>query len=411
MLIAATKLADIAARSLFVLLVLYALPVRSTGQFGLALTLIGFFAFLSGFERYVDLQRRVVGISNRQADELIVSTVRFCALNYVLWLPVLFAMLVLWVQLSITSALLCLVVAMGEQLSNEVYRIALIVPRHRPVLFAVLAKNVLTLAAVVSLLVYRPTAFDVEIVLAVWATTSFLGLLTVGAGFTKTWAFESFATAGGAGLSQRNQYRSSRTHFMVGLVAMAALQADRVVVGALLSLEQSGLYFRHMLLASFAYQIFNVASYNRIARIVYGHIAAGRPWLAKGAIRRELKMLVPLAALLVGVFYAVDQAGVGSVKTLQSINPHYLAILTLGYLIRAFADFNALQLNAVYSEHHVFIAQACAVSLAVVVNVVLTKHFGIAGTVVTLVLGSTAYLIASGFYTWRSPSLNTRETS
>lgn len=411
MLIAATKLADIAARSLFVLLVIYALPVRSTGQFGLALTLIGFYSFLSGFERYVDLQRRMVGVSNLQADQLIVSTIRFCALNYFLWLPLLLAMLMLWVQLSLTSALLCLAIAIGEHLSNEVYRIALIVPRHRPVLFAVLAKNVLTLAAVVCLLVYRPTAFDIEIVLTVWATTSILGLLTVVAGFTKTWAFESFASASGTGLSQRNQYRSSRTHFMVGLVAMAALQADRLVVGALLSLEQSGLYFRHMLLASFAYQIFNVASYNRIAHKVYGHAHAGQPWLAKRAIRGELKMLVPLTALLVGCFYAVDQVGGEKVKALQSINPHYLAILTLGYLIRAFADFNALQLNAVYSERQVFIAQACAVSLAIVVNFVLTKHFGIAGTVATLVLGSTAYLIASGFYTRRSPPLNTRETS
>ena len=411
MLIAATKLADIAARSLFVLLVIYALPVRSTGQFGLALTLIGFFSFLSGFERYVDLQRRMVGVSNLQADQLIVSTIRFCALNYVLWLPVLFAMLVLWVQLSLTSALLCLAISIGEHLSNEVYRIALIVPRHRPVLFGVLAKNVVTLASVVGLLGYRPTAFDIEIVLAVWAATSFLGLLTVVAGFTKTWAFESFATAGSAGLSQRNQYCLSRTHFMVGLVAMAALQADRVVVGALLSLEQSGLYFRHMLLASFAYQIFNVASYNRIAHKVYGHAHAGRPWLAKRVIRRELKTLVPLTALLVGGFYAVDQAGFGNVKALQSINPHYLTILTVGYLIRAFADFNALQLNAVYSERQVFIAQACAVSLAIIVNVVLTKHFGISGTVFTFVIGSTAYLVASRFFTCRSPSLNIHETS
>ena len=198
---------------------------------------------------------------------------------------------------------------------------------------------------------------------------------------------------------------------MVGLIAMAALQADRVVVGTLLSLEQSGLYFRHMMLASFAYQIFNVASYNRIAPKVYGYTTAGQPWLAKGVIRRELNVLVPLAALLVGLFYAANQAGVGNVKALQAINPHYLATLTLGYLIRAFADFNALQLNAVYSERHVFIAQACAVCLTIVVNVLLTEHFGIAGSIVTLVLGSTAYLIASGFFTRRSPSLNVRETS
>ena len=411
MLIAATKLADIAARSLFVLLVLYALPVRSTGQFGLAMTLIGFFSFLSGFERYADLQRRMIGTSEQQTDRLIVSTLRFYALNYLVWSPALLALLMLWVQLPPTSAMLCLVIALGEHLSNEVYRIALIAPRHRPVLFAVLAKNVVTLATVVALLGSRPASFDIHLVLAVWAITSFIGLLAIAAGFMKTWAFESFTAAGGARLTQLNQYRSSRTHFMIGLVAMAALQADRLVAGALLSLEQSGLYFRHIFLASFAYQVFNVGSYNRIAPKVYGHAHAGQPWLAKAAVRRELMLLVPLAGLLVGLIYAADHAGVGNVKALQSINPHYLGILTLGYLIRAFADFNALQLNAVYSERQVFIAQACAVSFGIVVNVVLTQHFGIAGTVVTLVLGSTAYFIASGFYTWHSPSLNKRETS
>jgi O-antigen/teichoic acid export membrane protein len=411
MLIAATKLADIAARSLFVLLVLYALPVRSTGQFGLALTLIGFFSFLSGFERYADLQRRMIGTSEQQTDRLIVSTLRFYAGNYLVWSPALIALLMLWAQLPLTSTLLCLLIALGEHLSNEVYRIALIAPRHRPVLFAVLAKNILTLATVVTLLWSRPSSFDIDLVLVVWATTSLVGLLAIAFGFMKTWAFESFAAAGGAQLTQLNQYRSSRTHFMIGLVAMAALQADRLVAGALLSLEQSGLYFRHIFLASFAYQVFNVGSYNRIAPTVYGHAHAGQPWLAKAAIRRELTMLVPLAGLLVGGIYAVDHVGLEKVKALESINPHYLAILVMGYLIRAFADFNALQLNAVYSERLVFIAQAGAVSLAIAVNVVLTKHFGIAGAVVALVLGSTAYLIASGFYTWRSPSLNTRETS
>ncbi len=89
MLIAATKLVDIAARSLFVLLALYALPVRSTGLFGLALTLIGFFAFLSGFERYADLQRRMVDTTDGQADRLIISTLIFYSVNYALWLPVL----------------------------------------------------------------------------------------------------------------------------------------------------------------------------------------------------------------------------------------------------------------------------------------------------------------------------------
>lgn len=410
MLIAATKLADIAARSLFVLLVLYALPVRSTGQFGLALTLIGFFTFLAGFERYADLQRRMIGTSGVQTDRLILSTLRFYALNHLMWLPVLLALLVLWVQLPLSVALLCGVIAVGEHLSNEVYRIALIAPRHRPVLFAVLAKNVVTLAVIAALLWSRPSAFDIDGVLTAWAATSFVGLLAIAIGFTRTWAFDSFADAGGAGLRRRAQYRASRTHFLIGLVALGALQADRLVAGALLTLEQSGLYFRHIFLASFAYQVFNVASYNRVAPRVYEQAHARRPAQAKAVIRRELKRLVPAAALLVALFYAISHSGLGHLKALQSINPDYLALLTLGFLVRAFADFNALLLNAVYSERDVFISQLAALALAVGFNIVLTHLYGMDGTVATLVIGSAAYYLISRARTRRNALLNPRET-
>ena len=410
MLIAATKLFDIAARSLFVLLVLYALPVRSTGQFGLALTLIGFFTFASGFERYADLQRRMIGTTDLQTDRLIVSTLRFYALNYLMGLPVLLALLTLWVQLPLMLALLCGVIAVGEHLSNEVYRIALIAPRHRPVLFAVLAKNIVTLAVVAALVWARPAAFDIDAVLAAWAATSLFGLLAIVVGFTRTWAFASIADAGGAGLRQLVQYRASRTHFMIGLVALGALQADRLVAGALLTLEQSGLYFRHIFLASFVYQVFNVASYNRVAPRVYEQAHAQHPEQAKAVIRRELKRLVPAAVLVAALFYAISHSGLGDLKALQSINPNYLALLTLGFLVRAFADFNALLLNAVYAERDVFRSQLAALALAIGFNIVLAHLYGIGGTVLTLVIGSAAYGLISRAHVRRNPLLNPRET-
>ncbi|HYJ10974.1 MAG TPA: hypothetical protein VEX18_18255, partial [Polyangiaceae bacterium] len=111
MLIAVMKLGDTAARSLFVLIALYTLPERTTGQFGLALTLIGFFAFLCGFERYADLQRRLVGKSTAEADQLILWAVRFFAVNHLLWTPVLLTLLLYWVDLEASLAGLCLIIA------------------------------------------------------------------------------------------------------------------------------------------------------------------------------------------------------------------------------------------------------------------------------------------------------------
>lgn len=406
MLIALIKLADIGARSLFVLLCLYALPIRSTGQFGLALTLLGFFTFASGFERYGDLQRRMVGSDEAQADRLIISTLRFYAVNYTMCIPVLLALLLLWVQLPPWLALMCVVVGVGEHLSNEVYRIALIAPRHRPLLFAVLGKNVGMLAIVAAVLWQRPALFSLDMLLATWALLSMAGIGAIAVAFTRTWAFASFAEASGAGLRQRPQYLASRTHFLIGLVAVLFLQADRLVAGALLSLEQSGVYFRHIFLASFAYQVFNVASYNRIAQQVYKHTHAHQTALARAVIGREVKRLVPAAVLVAGAFYVLASPLFDGVAATRAINPNFLAVLTLGYLVRAFADFNALLLNGVYAERDVFTSQLTAMGIAVVTNLVLTHLFGIAGTVATVVLGAAAYLIASSFSIRKNPSLN-----
>ena len=406
MLIALTKLADIAARSLFVLLCLYALPIRSTGQFGLALTLLGFFTFFSGFERYLDLQRRTVGNAALQVDKLIVSALRFYAVNYLVCVPVLLALLLLWVKLPPWLALMCLVIGVGEHLSNEVYRIALIAPRHRPVLFAALGKNIALLAMVALTLWLRPALFALDVLLITWALLSLVGIGATTIAFSRTWAFASFSLAMGAGLRQRQQYLASRTHFLIGLVAVTLLQVDRLIAGALLTLEQSGLYFRHILLASFAYQVFNVVSYGRVAPRVYEHTHGRRAGEARAIIRRELAWLVPAAALVMAAGYLIGSIPFLNLPAIRSINPNFLAVLTLGYLVRAFADFNALLLNGVYQERAVFVSQVAALGLAVVLNIVLTNLFGIAGTVTTLVLGAGAYYIASSLYIRRSPSLN-----
>ena len=60
----------------------------------------------------------------------------------------------------------------------------------------------------------------------------------------------------------------------------------------------------------------------------------------------------------------------------------------------------------VYAERDVFFSQAASLVLAIALNIALTSVFGIAGTVATLVLGSTAYFLMSGFCICRRPSFN-----
>ena len=113
---------------------------------------------------------------------------------------------------------------------------------------------------------------------------------------------------------------------------------------------------------------------------------------------------------MAALFYAIGHSGLGTLKALQSINPNYLALLTLGFLVRAFADFNALLLNAVYAEREVFLSQFAALALAIGFNIALTHLYGIGGTVLTLVIGSAAYAFISRTRVRRNPLLNPRET-
>ena len=115
---AALKLGDIAARSLFVLLALFALPAREAGQLGLLLTLAGFFSFFVGFERYLDLQRTLARLATPQGADVLLSTLRLHATHCVVAIPVLTAALLWWVQLPAELV----VAGLGEAQRIDAYR-------------------------------------------------------------------------------------------------------------------------------------------------------------------------------------------------------------------------------------------------------------------------------------------------
>ena len=131
------------------MLVLYSLPDRQAGQFGLILTLIGFFSFLVGFERYCDLQRVMVGKKENALNAFMLTTLHFFSVNYLLWLPILAILLFTWVKLPLISVLLCLGIAITEHLSNEGYRVVVVTNKYRMLLVASMFKNMLLVACLV----------------------------------------------------------------------------------------------------------------------------------------------------------------------------------------------------------------------------------------------------------------------
>jgi O-antigen/teichoic acid export membrane protein len=398
------KLIDIAGRSLFVLIILYLLPMHSSGQFGLALTLIGLFAFLSGFERYVDLQRILVDKSAKEADLLIFSVMRFFGANYLLWLPILALLLDYWVGLSALAVTLCLLIAIGEHLGNEFYRIALITHRYRSLLVVAMIKNT-TLLSIVSFGVFiRRTQYDLNQLLILWAFLSVFGLLiSVGYFIRNSTSLRELRRS--KQLPILDQYRSSVTHFKVGLLAVLSLQADRLIAGGMLSIEDSGIYFRHIFLALSAYQILGVISFNRVMATVYRSLRNNDKQTAKTLIRRERLVYLLFTLLMIAFVLIIKLLPINEYTAIQRLIPLYLILLLLAYFIRGAADFNAMVLNALYLEREVFRVHLITVGISLVLSLVLISQLGLLGLMATVFIAAIIYLVLSHLFSLRALKL------
>ncbi len=395
MLTATIKIADIVARSLFLLIVLYALPVRTSGQFGIGLTLIALFAFVCGYERYLDLQRQLAGRSEREVDGLIASTLKFFFLGYLAWIVPLVLALRLAAHLGPLEIALWVVIAIGEHLSNEAYRVALISMRHRSILWMGLGKN-LTLLVVVAAIAAQGQLLELDDVLVLWAT---LAVASGAIGALMLWSLMRGGATdeASASIGFRDQLRQSWTHFLAGFVALASLQIDRLLAATLLPLEQSGIYFRHVFLAAAAYQAAGVLSHNRIIPRLYRSVQSGALDGALRLMRRERTIFLALSLAAVLLILVLDQLRARGVVWLQFLDAGLMVPMMLAYMCRGSADYNSLFLNARYKERCVLHAQAFAALCAVALGAALTPSWAAKGLVAGALLGSATYL----FVTWR----------
>lgn len=405
MLTATIKLIDIAGRSFFVLIALYSLPVRYSGQFGIILTLIGLFSFLSGFERYVDLQRILVGKAEKEVSQLIFSVLLFFGANYLLWIPVLAFLLYSWAGISVLSIMLCLVIAIGDHLSNEFYRIALITHKYRNLLLVAMIKNAILLGIVSYGVLVSPNPYDLKQILIIWAVLSLGGLLISAVVFIDAGPPLRELLRCVDHNSLLNQYRRSSTHFKVGLLAVLSLQADRLVAGGLLTLEDSGIYFRHIFLVLSVYQVLGIICFNRVMLKVYGSLRRKDIETARSLIRRERLIYLVLTLCMIVFACSIKLLPVDSFSAVQVLVPSYVILLLLAYLIRGVADFNAMILNALYLERMVFRAHLIVVSLSFALSVVMTLQFGLVGLMATVFIAASIYLVTSHLFSSRALSL------
>lgn len=390
------KLVDVVGRALFILGVTFALPLAEAGRFGITVTLIAFFAFLMGWERYLDLQRRLVGEPDAVFDSGVAHALKLFAFNWTVMLPILVAFLVGMAGISWALALACAMIAVAEQIGNQLYAITLVQPRYRVALVPVAVRSASMALLVGGLLMLAPDHLSLNAVLYAWAglsvvTTAATALLWLscrapGAAKPLPVATGIFA-----------QHRASLHHALIGFLSVLTLQFDRLAIGGLLTDDDAGIYFRHALLVSFAYQLFNIVSYNRIVGAVF---AAAKLQPLSVPLRRV--RLEAVAVLVLGALGGASAAlfvGLGGepIAARFHLSLDLALILLAGALIRIAADLHALILNATMRESLIFRHQLMAVVMGAVALVALARLHGVTGAAAATLVPASTYLLLNLF--------------
>lgn len=385
------KFLEVGSRAVFVVLTSYSLEIEQAGQFGLVVTLQGLASFAFGYERHVDVMRRMVGQSHGKFDRAVAQALSLCALNYTWGIPLLVVSLILMVHLQPVLIALCVVIAIAEQLMNNAYHMAMVEPRYRKMLAVTVIKNVVIAAAVVAGVIW--TDIDLPVVLKVWAAASAVGLVFIALFWLTLRRHEPDDERRRDTLVR--QYRASWMHFLLGLTAVLTIQIDRLLVGALLSLAEAGIYFRHVLLVAMLYQVFNIAFYNRILPNVFAQARRGDVALLVRIVRREYWNVVSfwtLAAVSGVVLHVVTD---GSVLDRFGLDHTYLIGFLLMTAMRSRADLNALVFNALHQEKTVFHLQLLSFAVSLPMMIILAHWYGIPGLIFASCLGALLYLLLS----------------
>lgn len=387
------KMCDIAARAGFVLAATYGLPIAQAGQFGLVVTLVGLFAFGFNFERHIDIQRRTAGEAGEIFDRYVTSALGFFAFNWALMVPLFLVAVVLLTHVSPALLAMAVIVVVGEHLSNQAYQYALISPRYHPLLLAVTAKNATLVVIVLYHALISGTGLDLQVVMELWAAGAVLCTAALAVMWLRLRRPAPRSAPFHFAIDILGQHRASVVHFVLGLIAILSLQYDRLAVGALMPLDQVGLYFRHTLLVSLAYQAFNVVSFNRITPSVFAeakdHDVAH---LRRRVFREYLRTLVG-TPLLLAAAWAADALTGGVYTQRFHLSLWLMAIMLGGFMLRAAADFHALIMNARHREADVLRQQAISFAVGAVLLGVLTWRFGVYGAAGATVVTAALYLI------------------
>jgi O-antigen/teichoic acid export membrane protein len=385
------KLIEVLSRAAFVVGVTYTLPLEQAGQFGIIVTVAGLFAFVLGWERYIDIQRRMVGEPAETFDRAIGNALQLYLFNYALILPVYAAAMWWWAGLGLWGVGLAVIIVISEQLANQVYQFALINPRFHTMLAVTALRNVALLLCGLVPILFWPSQMTVHYVIEGWAAVSFVSLVVISwfwlrvrqpAPQAQAFTFKDRIFA---------QHRASLTHFLIGLIAILVLQFDRLAVGALLDLREVGVYFRHVLMVSFIYQFFNITSYNRILPRVFEMAKTADKGDQLARVRVEIAKVMAGVTLIAGGLWIVNLYGDHWFFARYSLEWPLILMLLAGAAVRVAADFNAMILHSRMREQTVLMSQLVSFGAGGALMVWMTWTFHTHGTAAAMAFTAALY--------------------
>ncbi len=392
------KLIEVAFRLLFVLAILLLLEPKVAGQFGLLNTLVAIFSLCAGFERWGVVWRQLAGMGRSDCDALTAKTLRFFQFNHLLLAPAFIAAAYFWIRLNPYQIGLAVCIAICEQLAVGIYWLATVQGRYRWLIAITAGKNAAILLTAAFVAYLSSWTITLTLLLEIWAIAGLTSLLAFGRIYHggdaaklrfRLTVFDEVAA----------QYRESRAHFITGSAAFASGQIDRIVVGAAAGLALTGVYFKNVFLAASVYSAVTIILHNRAVPAIYRATAERRYRDALNTARREsLKAWVAYAAIVIVLLAVVQVPGVTEFLVRFSISPNHLAGLLLAFSLRTLADYNCTFLNAASREKWVLAIHTSMTALSMVMVLLLTKSFGIAGAVGGLIVGCASLLISSWIY-------------
>ena len=392
------KFIETGTRAVFVVLTTYTLSLSEAGQFSLVVTMQGLASFAFGYERHVDIQRKMVGEPYPAFNHAVGDALTLFLVNYIFLIPLYIIILIFTAKISMGLIWLCIIIAIAEQLMNQAYQMSMVNARYLPFLLIATIKNIFILSLILGNIFFLSNPLSLELVLQIWAVVS--AIIVVLSAFI--WYIRSSKTThipdeGNLSDRLRSQYKASRTHFLLGLTAILTLQIDRLTIGLLLPLETVGIYFRHILVLSLVYQVFNIAFFNRIVPKVFLQAKTETITVLRKLVSKEYISVLVFVALIMAAGLGLHWVTNSTIADRFSLNPYYFIGLLLAATLRMRADFNALIFNARMRESTVLKLQLVAFFVGALLMIILTGVSGIPGTIASLIIASMLYLVLTQY--------------